>query len=176
MMNLSPRIQKRTGFGADLAFAVVVLASYFATFSTLSNAENLDVTLMVILGILYIAIGIYGFSYCVRSDSLLVQLVYFLIQIPLGGWIVYLGKGAGFNAMVLFPLAGHSVMLLQSIWIYAANAGIMAAYLAASLAFSSSMPEVWSGLPTFAAGQIFIILFTQMAVNEQRGMRRHING
>jgi signal transduction histidine kinase len=168
-MNIPPRLNKKIGFGVDLAFTVVVLASYFATFSASAGNISLELILMVFLGIIYIAIGIYGFSYCMRSSSPLSTAAYFIIQIILGGCIVILGKGAGFNAMVLFPLAGHSVMLLSSYWIYVANFGISLAYILATYSFSASWSEVWAGLPTFLAGQIFIVIFTQMAINEERG-------
>jgi len=168
-MNIPPRINKKIGFGVDLAFTVVVLASYFATFSASAGNITLDLFLMVLLGILYIAIGIYGFSYCMRTGNPISQVAYFMVQITLGGLIVFLGKGAGFNGMVLFPLAGHSVMLLSSYWIYVANLGISLAYILATYSFSASWNDVWAGLPTFLAGQIFIIIFTQMAINEERG-------
>ena len=111
----------KTGKGLNLAFAVIVMASYFATFSSLQQASLVDIALLIVLGITYIAIGIYGFEYCLKTSSLLLRLAYFAIQIPLGGVIVYLTHGAGFNALLLLPLAGHSVVLLIPYWVQAAN-------------------------------------------------------
>ena len=48
---------------ADLAFAVVVLASYFAMFSSLKETNLVQLLIMVILGIAYITIGIYGYNF-----------------------------------------------------------------------------------------------------------------
>ncbi|HVN53447.1 MAG TPA: sensor histidine kinase [Anaerolineaceae bacterium] len=158
----------RTGSNADLAFAVVVLASYFAMFSSLQNAQIVDIFLMMLLGIAYIAIGIYGYNTCARSESLPVRLVYFAIQIPLGGLIVYLGKGAGFNALLLLPLAGHAVILLPRRISYGVNLLILLAYIFTVHLFVNSWESVWAGLPTFMAGQIFIMVFTQMTVSEEK--------
>jgi signal transduction histidine kinase len=166
MQTIQPVV--KTGKGLNLAFAVIVMASYFATFSSLQQASLLDIALLIILGITYIAIGIYGFEYCLKSTSLLLKLAYFVVQIPMGGIIVYLTHGAGFNALLLLPLAGHSVVLLSQYWVQAANIITMLVYVASIYAFSHDWANVWTGLPIFLAGEVFIVVFTQMAVNEER--------
>ena len=128
----------------------------------------LQISLMIGLGIAYITIGIYGFKYCSRSNSLTIKLAYFVVQIFLGGLIIYLGKGTGLNALVLLPLAGHSVMLLPVDWMYAVNAAIVATYLFSMRMLSSDWGNTWSGLPIFLAGQVFIVVFTQITVDEEK--------
>lgn len=161
----------RTGGDADLAFAVVVLASYFATFSGLINPTGLEIILMIVLGMAYLSIGIYGYGYCARSKKFSLQIVYFLIQIPLGGLIVFLGNGAGFNALVLLPLAGHAVVLLPRKISYCAQLLIASSYILAVYAYGGGFQAVWSGLPTFMAGLIFVVVFTQMTLNEETSRR-----
>jgi signal transduction histidine kinase len=161
----------RTGGDADLAFAVVVLASYFATFSSLQSASPLKIVVLITLGTAYLAAGIYGYAYCVRRKSTELSIFYFVTQILLGGMIVYLGKGAGFNALVLMPLAGHAVILLPRRKGYLALFVITFSYVAAVYAFSGSVGTVWQGLPIFVAGLIFIVVFTQMALNEEASRR-----
>jgi signal transduction histidine kinase len=159
----------KSGGGTDIAFALVVLASYFATFSNIPDVPLLWLFLMVVLGSAYMALGIYGYRYCARNSSQLLSLAYFALQVPVGGLIVYLGKGAGFNALILLPLAAHSVVLLSSSWMAAANATIIAAYLASMFFSANTWDAIWTGLPTFLAGQVFIVFFTQLAVSEQKG-------
>ncbi|MBA4398305.1 MAG: sensor histidine kinase [Chloroflexi bacterium] len=161
----------RTGGDADLAFAVVVLASYFATFSSLQEAAPLKIVILIGLGTAYLAIGIYGYAFCARSKSVLLSLLYFAVQIIVGGLIVFLGKGAGFNALVLMPLAGHAVVLLPRRTGYISHIVIMLAYVAAVYAYSGSVEVVWQGLPIFTAGVVFIVVFTQMALNEEASRR-----
>ncbi|HEY9087037.1 MAG TPA: sensor histidine kinase [Anaerolineaceae bacterium] len=158
----------RTGSGLDLAFAVVVLASYFATFSALHAATNLEIGLMIGLGIAYITIGIYGYKFVARSNNLTLQIAYFLLQIPLGSLIVYLGRGAGFNMLILLPLAGHAVVLLTSAWLYVTNLLLVVGYFVAVMNYSQDISLVWASLPTFLAGVVFIMVFTQMAIGEER--------
>ncbi len=157
----------KPGSNANVAFAVVVLASYFATFAATHQANLFDILLMIGLGVAYILMGIYGYAYCARSEMPVVRIGYFLIQIPLGGLIVSLGKGAGYNALLLIPLAGHAVVLLSEMWVYLTTLGLVGIYIL-SMGAISSWPEVWAGLPTFLAGIIFILVFTQGAVSEEQ--------
>jgi len=166
---LKPAIQ--TGSGADLAFAVVVLTAYFVTFSSIKTASSTEIALMIILGIIYVVVGIYGYGHCARSSNMPLHLAYFGIQIPLGAIIIYLGRGSGLNAMVLLPLAAHSVVLLKQGWMYVINLIIVAAYLIAVYAYSSSWVEVWSGIQIFLAGLIFVIVFTTMAIGEEKARK-----
>ncbi len=165
---MRPQTIVKPGSNADIAFAVVVLASYFATFTGVKQATLLDILLMIFLGSIYIVIGIYGYAWCAKSELAVIRIGYFLVQIPLGGLIVSLGKGAGFNALLLLPLAGHAVVLLSEAWVYLANITILAIYIVSMGSYASSWGDVWAGLPTFLAGQIFIMVFSQSSVSEER--------
>lgn len=159
----------RTGGDADLAFAVMVLAAYFTTFSVTESATTFSLLLMIGLGVAYITMGIYGYALAEKSEKTAVHLIYFLIQLLLAGTIVFLGKGVGYNAMVLLPLAGQSVMLMPRNGRLVVNLGIVATYmLALTLFTANNWGMVWSGLPVFLAGQFFIVVFTQMAVSEEQ--------
>lgn len=162
----------RTGNGADLAFAVVVLTAYFVTFSTLHTTNQINILAMIGLGMAYIATGIYGYAYCAQSANQLYSIIYFSIQTIIGGWIVYLGKGTGPNLLILLPLTGHCVILLRSYWIYLMNVIILTAYALALFSFSGSMDYVIANVPNFLAGQVFIVSFVQMAVGEERARKK----
>ncbi|NPV76009.1 MAG: sensor histidine kinase [Anaerolineae bacterium] len=170
-MNTYEQPAIRTGNGADLAFAAVVLMAYFVTFSSLHSASRLDILAMIGLGIAYIATGIYGYAYCSRAGKKLFSILYFVIQIILGGSIVYLSKGAGLHLLILLPLTGHSVILLSSIWVYLINFVILGAYSFALQVTTGSWDYVAANVPNFLAGQVFIIAFVQMAVNEERARK-----
>jgi hypothetical protein len=77
IMNL-PMEQKRTvsirtGGGADLAFALVVLAAFFATFNSIKNASVVEIFLMISLGIAYSTVGIYGLCLCEPVYHIFIQ-------------------------------------------------------------------------------------------------------
>jgi signal transduction histidine kinase len=62
---------------------------------------------------------------------------------------------------VLLPWRSSYIVLLA----------ITLAYVSAVFIFSHSLQTVWEGLPTFVAGLVFIVVFTQMALNEEASRR-----
>jgi signal transduction histidine kinase len=157
----------KTGGSTDLAFAVVVLASYFAMFSSITGPNLIKLIIMVTLGIAYISIGIYGFTFCLKKNRFDLMLLYFIIQISIGSFIVYLGQGAGISAILLLPLAGHAVVIAPGYWLYLINGLIVAGYVFAVKFHSGNWNEVWTTIPTVLAGLIYIMVFTQMALEEE---------
>jgi signal transduction histidine kinase len=154
--------------GTDLAFALVVLISYFATFSKPPQTSLFLITVLICLGVAYITLGIYGFAFVNQLGKLLPKLIYFGLQLIIGGLIVYFGKGAGFNAFILLPLVAHTAMTLNQDWMLVANASIFMTYVLSVMSYTNAWATVWSGLPTFFAGQVFILIFTEMAYTEQQ--------
>jgi signal transduction histidine kinase len=51
---------------------------------------------------------------------------------------------------------------------YAANATVVATYLISMRMLASDWSNIWSGLPIFLAGQVFIVVFTQITVDEEK--------
>jgi signal transduction histidine kinase len=172
IMNL-PMEQKRTvsirtGGGADLAFALVVLAAFFATFNSIKNASVVEIFLMISLGIAYSTVGIYGYAFANRSTIFLYKLAYFAIQIILAGLVVNLGNAQNFNMMIFLPLAGHSIVMLSQLWAYGVNFSLIIAYFLFIIPLPGGWGLAWTGFPIFFAALIFIVAFTQMAVSEEK--------
>jgi signal transduction histidine kinase len=166
------RINIQTNNSADLVFALIVLASYFPIFNVLPTSSPIEIVLLIFTGTAYILMGIYGYNYCTQSSSHLVKLAYLLVQLPLGGMLIYLGKGAGFNAMILLPLAGHSVVLFPQSLMLFSNLAIVATYIISRMQFISNWDELVASMPIFLAGQMFIVAFTQMAANEEKARKQ----
>jgi signal transduction histidine kinase len=116
----------------------------------------------------YITLGIYGFAYVNQLGKIIPKLIYFALQLVIGGLIVYFGKGAGFNAFILLPLVAHTAMTLDQDWLLIVNAAIFVTYVISIMSYSNAWGIVWTGLPTFFAGQVFILIFTEMAYTEQQ--------
>ena len=104
---------------------------------------------------------------CIYSNHLWLKVAYFAIQIPLGSLLVYLGRGSGFNAILLLPLAGHGVMLMNRGWLDLTNIGILFSYAISIFISKGGWQALWTEMPIFLAGQVFIVIFTQMAVDEK---------
>lgn len=154
--------------GTDLAFALVVFISYFANFSQTQTLSLFLIIVLICLGIAYITLGIYGFSFINKSKWVIGKILYFVLQLIIGGLIIYYGRGAGFNALILLPLVTHTVIVLDQDLMFAANAGIIATYALAIYSYSGSWQEVINQMPLFFAGQVFILFFTQMALTERK--------
>ena len=167
-MNQQKKAYYSLNTGTDLAFALVVFISFFTILSSAPITNPLLILVIIFLGVAYITLGIYGFAYAQKTDSDLSKLLYFAAQLLLGGLIVYLGRGAGINALVLLPLVAHTAMLLDQDRMLVVNGAIIATYILSVLAYSNSLAEVWQGTPFFFTGQVVILIFTQMAVTELR--------
>jgi len=81
--------------GTDLAFALVVFLAYFATFSQAAVTSLFLILILVCLGIAYITVGIYGFGLISRSSKVLYRIGYFVLQLVIGGFIIYYTNGIG---------------------------------------------------------------------------------
>lgn len=156
---------------ADIGFALVVLVSYLAALSSWQNTTLLELAAIILAGIGYITVGIYGYAFVSRYGLLWMRVLYFVIQIPLGGIIVMLGKGNGFNALVLLPLAAQSVILLQGMMFYSANAAILGTFILTVVIFNLGWTNALTGIELFLAGQVFVITFTQMLVKEEQNRK-----
>jgi signal transduction histidine kinase len=115
--------------------------------------------------------GVYGYAYCAQTSSVILRVTYFCIQLVLGSLILYFGGATGFNAMIFLPLAGHSVVLLPELWRYAINAVIALVYAISLRWISGAWDLPIANLPVFLAGQVFILVFTQMALSEEKSRR-----
>ena len=161
----------RTGSIADLGFAIVVLVAYFTIFSNVHTISVNWLVIIIFLGITYIAVGIYGYAAVSLSTYFTVHVSYFVVQLFLGMIILILGGATGFNAMILLPLAGQSVVLLPEMWRYAINGSIALTYAVALRFITGSWETTIANLPVFLAGQVFILVFTQMALGEEKSRR-----
>lgn len=156
---------------ADIGFALVVLVSYLAALSSWQQATPLELATIILAGIGYITVGIYGYAYVSRFGAFWMRIAYFAIQIPLGGIIVFLGKGNGFNALVLLPLAAQSAILLQGVPFYATNFALLSTFVLTVFIFNLGWANALIGIEVFLAGQVFVIIFTQMAVKEEQSRK-----
>lgn len=156
-----------TGTGTDLAFAMVVMVTYFLIFTKFDTLKTVQIFLLIILGVVYLANGIYGYGFCVKSSYSWANYVYFGSQIIISCTIVYLTDGIDLAALLFLPIIVHSSVLLESNGPLIFNLLVVIGY-ALSLNFSSGIQAVFSHLPILIGSQFFIVSFTQMVINEER--------
>lgn len=170
--DLSRLSLSRTGGTGDVAFAVLVSFSYLAMISaSFADLTTTKLFELMALGILYILIGIYGYAFVNKIEGRVWLMVYFAVQIPLSGLIVALGRGAGFNALLMMPLVGQSVVIFHRRGILAASIAILLTYVGAVDYYSGGLANLWNNLATFLAGLVFVVVFTELTVDQARARR-----
>src|SRR5947209_4861235 len=122
------------------------------------------VAVLVGLGLLYTAIGLFGLEYCWRSPSKLIMLAYFVILVVVLGAILFLSLGEGF--LLLVPLAAYSIVLLPR-----SGAVAMCALLLLLLGLvDRSVGDTWQSILlivlSMLASCVFLFVFTEAVMRE----------
>jgi signal transduction histidine kinase len=163
---LKRNLLSRTIGNDKIAFAVVMLASYVMYFTTSGKNKSLEDNLLIIgLGLIYFGIGILVSSLIGQSRNPYAIAAYFLVQLPLGSWIIYLGDSLPW--LILLPLVGSAIELLPRPLVFLVCALILFAQLLPFyLLFGWETSIMW--VMPFIAALVFVAAFTQMTVNEQK--------
>jgi len=90
-MNLHEVNNRKFLSGGNIAFVIVVLASYASTTAALIYSRRpiavWEIVVLVAAASAYLIVGTYGFSICRRSQSKLAAAIYFVIQLSLAALI-----------------------------------------------------------------------------------------
>ncbi len=160
--------QYSNALGATLAFAIVVMGVLLSVFVTIKTVTTFQIAMTVVSGILYVFFGIYGFSLASKSERLFIRLSYFAIQLMLGGLLLYLSQGVDIAPLLLFPLAGQAVLALPPRPMIAINSLIGFCYIMIMRNFANQWVTVLNSLPWYLIGQIFMIIFLQTGLEEDK--------
>ena len=174
-MRSAPSTLFRSGGTGEVAFAVVVCVSYLAMISTsFETLTSTNLAILIVLGILYTLNGIYGYAHAARVRALNVRILpaYFIVQVLLSGAIINLGRSSGYNAVLMLPLAGQAVTSMEARGVYFTSIGILIAYVSAVYLYSGGTAMLWNSLVSFLAGLVFVLVFTQLTVNEEKARNR----
>lgn len=152
----------------DWAFVVVAVAAYVSFFTAADvSFPGFEVLLLVVLGLLYTAIGTYGFENYVFAAPLGTKILYYVVQFPLVIGITVLSHFGGAFWLLLLPLVSHGAVLFS-------RTGVLVISALTTLLFGLllGIPSGWQvGLTatlSFAPGVVFVVIFTQMALGESR--------
>lgn len=121
---------------------------------------------IIILGIAYIFMGIYGFHICIHSPEKKFRYIYFAVQIGVAGSIIYICRGSGVSPLLFIPLVSQSVVMLSTRSMFVTNGILFAIYLEITHLFSRGWEPIWNNVPFMLAGQVALILFIQMIGDE----------
>jgi len=158
-------LKKSSSQFGNIAFAVVVLAGYSSWLT--SGPFKFDMAVlaaMVVLGLVYLGLGTWGEKLLDRLKWTWAAPLYFLLQLLVGGAIVYLSQGSAW--LVLLPLASQAVddlpgrgalLVISMVWILQVVPFVLL--------------NGWTNLAAFSmpilAAVVFVAVFTKITVNEQ---------
>lgn len=152
----------------NLMYALIVIAAYAVLLLSPEGALSSGHTaLLLALGVVYYIIGTTGLGICERRGGLLPLLAYFAVQLALCGVIINSSQFAGALWLLPLPLVSQAVITLPFRWMVAVAVAALAVLLIEPLltwAFASAL----SIALTMSASVFFVIVFTQIAVNERR--------
>ena len=74
--------------------------------------------------------------------------------------------------MIMLPLVSHAVIALNQNWSLIVTIGILVSYVTAIWSYSHNLELIWQVLPIFFVGLIVVLIFTQMAVNENKAREK----
>ncbi len=148
-------------------FVATVVAVYVATFAFPQHSfTSAEISGLIAAGGLYLLVGMYGAEFYVRTGSPLALAVFYVIEVPLAGLIVYWTAGFFLAGLILLPLAGLSVQVLPRRRMLA-----VCALLVTALAVSYGLRGGWEAALLAGIGYltavVFVVLITQTAVRER---------
>src|SRR5215510_11151777 len=152
----------------DLAFAVVVCASYASAAAALifrpQPITRLAVTIAV--AVLYLILGTYGFVLVRRSASRVMHVGYFLIQLSLATILTLKHESVRGFSIMLLPLAGQSAFLLSTRLMVPICVLIFLMLIMPLISVSRWVDVIPTSIVHGAAVGL-VVLFTRMAVRER---------
>jgi signal transduction histidine kinase len=152
-----PQRQYRSGL------FLLIIAAYVRIFVSIPF-EPVRVAVLIGLGLLYTAIGLFGLEYCWRSPSWPITLAYFIFLVIVLVAILFLSLGEGF--LLLVPLAAYSIALLPR-----RDAVAMCGLLLLLLGFVDwRVGDTWVSILLIVLSMlalcVFVVVFTEAVVHE----------
>ncbi len=162
----------KSGEMINVAFPLVVVISLFASFSAQQTADPLKISALILLGIAYIVFGIYGMQAYSQSRLMSYRVAYFILQVIIGSLIFFLAGSSSYNILILLPLVGQTVLLFDGGMLFTANVFVFFAFFVTNFFLPHNLDSLTTHSLSFLAGQLFIVIFTQLAVDEERARLR----
>ena len=169
-MNSKPRHKAKFFSSANIAFVIVVGASYASATTAIIYSRRpvtaREAAVLVGLGAAYLVVGTHGFAICRRSGSLLAGISYFVVQLLLAATLILLRGSTGELALILLPLAGQSALLLPLPGMVPVCFLIYVTLVMPFLSRGRWVDAIALAL-IYGTGIVFVVVFTRVAASER---------
>ena len=169
-MNSPPPKNPSFFSSGNIAFVIVICASYASAATAIIYSRRpvhaWEATVLVTVGAAYLLVGTYGFAICRRSQSLLVGVSYFFIQLLLAATLVLLLGNTGELSLILLPLAGQCALLLPLRGMVPVCCLIYVT-LVMPLIIRNRWVDAIAIAVIYGTGIVFVVVFTRVAASER---------
>jgi signal transduction histidine kinase len=169
-VNSKPRHKAKFFSSANIAFVIVVCASYASATTAIIYSRRpvtaWEAAVLVGLGAAYLVVGTHGFAICRRSGSLLAGISYFVVQLLLAATLILLRGSTGELALILLPLAGQSALLLPLPGMVPVCFLIYVTLVMPFLSRGRWVDAIALAL-IYGTGIVFVVVFTRVAASER---------
>jgi signal transduction histidine kinase len=169
-VNPTSRFSASLAGGGNLAFLIVVVASYVSAATALiysrSSLPGWEVAALAGAGGAYLLVGTYGFNACRRAGTRRAAAAYFIVQLLLAAILIRLRGSAGELSLILLPLAGQSALVLPPFWMVAV-CFLTYVNLVLPLMLRSRWVDAVAVALTYGTGIVFVVVFTRLAASER---------
>lgn len=154
-------------------FVAVVAAGYFTLIALTPRTPRMPEVAwaqVLPLSVLYLALGIWGFDFARRRNSLIVSIAYLLIEFAIGMRINALAWGGGLP-LILLPLAAQAVVLLPRP-LAAAMCILVIAGVSGNLTWVPAWPHWLRNIAQATAAVVFVVVYVGAAQRERDARQR----
>jgi len=162
-------LRKRLFTSGNLAFMIVVCASYASGIAAIIYSHRpvsaVEAAVLLTLGVVYLFVGTYGFTRVRQSRSIFAGVVYFVVQLGLGGILIRL-RGTGELSLILLPLAGQTALILP---LYLTVPFCLSIYVILVMPFllRGRWTDAIALAVIYGTGIVFVAVFTRVAASER---------
>ncbi len=148
-------------------FVATVVAVYLAMFASLRQSFTpAQIVELTAAGGAYLLVGLYGAEFYIRTGSAFVLALFYTLEIPLAGFIVYWTAGFFLAGLIMLPLASLAVQVLPRRWMLAVCA-LLVVTLSAAYGLSGGLEAALLAGIGYLAASVFVVFVTQVAVRER---------
>lgn len=154
-------------------FVAIVATAYFTLIALTPRTAmmpEVNWAALVPLCVLYLALGIWGFDFAQRKGSLVISVLYLLIEFAIGMRINSLAWGGGLP-LILLPLAAQAVTLLPRV-LAGAMCLLVIAGVSGNLSWVPAWPHWLRNIAQATAAVVFVVFYVGVAGRERAARQR----
>lgn len=151
----------------NLVFTLVVVSAYISTFALTNRPfSTFEIALLLALGMIFLAVDLWGLEYLLRSYRKVGIWIYFGLQISVVGVVMYLSHGNAW--LMVMPLTAQTVIDLSRRAMLFVNGLLMAVILVNFMLITSDWRMIVQSQVAFLTAMVFVAVFTQLFLREKK--------